>query len=159
MYSEKVITCIKHCKNYANIENIRGWDSYSQSRVLSSCWLQEAPRSWRCTCRPPCPSWSMTIERRVLRVLTNERRVLPWDLPQLEYGPRHLLSWNIRDLNQGNKNRYGTNWENGLLGMLISWLSLPGPSINCEHWIEHHHHKIRLVHWHWPLNWQVFYSV
>ena len=163
------IVCIKRCKNckyweahckgraiFARIGTAPfsvNSSTYSQSRVLSACWLQEALRSSQCTCRPPCPSWILTNKGRVLTVLTKEKQVLPWDLPQLEDGPRHLLSWNIRNLNQGNKNRYGTNWENGLLGMLISWLSLPSPSINCEHWIEHH--KIRLVHWHWPLNWQV----
>ena len=82
--------------------------------------------------------------------------VHPGDLPQLKDGPRHLLSWNIRYLysNQGTKNRYWMNSENGLFGMLISWLTLrvSRPSINCEHWIEHHHHRIRLVHWHWPIN-------
>ena len=63
--------------------------------------------------------------------------------------------------NQGTKNRYWTNSENGLFGMLISWLTLrvSRPSINCEHWIEHHHHRIRLVHWHWPINWHQEYNL
>ena len=31
--------------------------TYSQSRALSSCSRRAGLRSWRCTCRRPCPSW------------------------------------------------------------------------------------------------------